>query len=189
MGARIAPFTLHMLMETPCTARLPSTRTRRGSVGPREERRSPGQPRVAGAPRRPRIRPSCARACAREPSSTRRSSPCRPRPNARCPWVRGACRGSVPSWPRCCRLRPLRYGGGSEPTLAGSERADMSGNEAVTGVEGDSEQSGTRISTEESQDPQLRGGAPRPQKKKAGLRRARRSAWRSLLFPCWLGLA
>lgn len=44
----------------------------------------------------------------------------------------------------------------------------MSGNEAVTGVEGDSEQSGTRISTEESQDPQLRGGAPRPQKKKLG---------------------
>ena len=67
--------------------------------------------------------------------------------------------------------------------------SDMSGNEAVTAADGDSAQSGARISTEESQDPQLRGGAPRPQKKKAGLRRARRSAWRSLLFPCWLGLA
>jgi len=65
----------------------------------------------------------------------------------------------------------------------------MSGNEAVTGVEGDSAQSGARISTEGGQDPAQRGGAPLPQKKKAGLRRARRSAWRSLLFPCWLGLA
>lgn len=176
-------------METSCTARLPSTRTRRGSVGPREERRSPGQPRVAGAPRRPHTRPPCARAYEREPTSTRRSFPYPPRPNARCPWVRGAFRASWPSWSPCWPPLRLRYGGGSEPTLAGSERADMSGNEAVTGVEGDSEQSGTRISTEESQDPQLRGGAPRPQKKKAGLRRARRSAWRSLLFPCWLGLA
>ena len=78
---------------------------------------------LGGAPRRPRIRPPCARACVREPSSTRRSFPYPPRPNARCPWVRGACRGSVPSWPRCCRLRSLRYGGGSEPTLVGSERA------------------------------------------------------------------
>lgn len=34
-------------------------------MGPREERRSPGQPRVAGAPRRPRIRPSRAPARAR----------------------------------------------------------------------------------------------------------------------------
>ena len=67
--------------------------------------------------------------------------------------------------------------------------SDMSGNEAVTAADGDSAQGSARISTEESQDPQLRGGAPRPQKKKAGLRRARRSAWRSLLFPCWLGLA
>ena len=81
-------------------------------MGPREERRSPGRPRVAGAPRRPRIRLSCARACAREPSSTRRSSPCRPRPDRHCPWVRGACRGSVPSWP-CCSPRPLRSGGSS----------------------------------------------------------------------------
>ena len=40
-------------------------------MGPREERRSPGQPRVAGAPRRPRILPPCARACVREPTSTR----------------------------------------------------------------------------------------------------------------------
>ena len=64
----------------------------------------------------------------------------------------------------------------------------MSGNEAVTGVEGDSEQGSARISADESQNPQLRGGAPLPQKKKAGLRRARRSAWRSRLFPCWLGL-
>lgn len=67
--------------------------------------------------------------------------------------------------------------------------SDMSGNEAVTAADGDSAQGSARISTEESQDPQLRGGTPRPQKKKAGLRRARRSAWRSLLFPCWLGLA
>ena len=34
-------------------------------MGPREERRSPGQPRVAGAPRRPHTRPPCARVCAR----------------------------------------------------------------------------------------------------------------------------
>lgn len=43
----------------------------------------------------------------------------------------------------------------------------MSGNEAVTGVEGDSAQGSARISADESQDPQLRGGAPRPQKKKS----------------------
>ena len=43
----------------------------------------------------------------------------------------------------------------------------MSGNEAVTGVEGDSAQSGARILTEGSQDPAQRGGAPRPQKKKS----------------------
>ena len=121
MGARIAPFTPNKSMETSCTARLLSTRTRRGSVGPREERRSPGQPRVAGAPRPPRIRPSRARACAREPGSTRRSSPCRPRPDRHCSWVRVACRGSVPSWP-CWPPLPLRYGGGSEPTSMWSER-------------------------------------------------------------------
>ena len=76
----------------------------------------------------------------------------------------------------------------SRPRWA-AKGSDMSGNEAVTAADGDSAQGSARISTEESQDPQLRGGAPRPQKKKAGLRRARRSAWRSLLFPCWLGLA
>jgi len=81
-------------------------------VGPREERRLPGQPRVAGAPRRPRIRPPCVRAYVREPTSTRRSSPYPPRPNARCPWVRGAFCASGPSWPPCCSPRPLRYGGG-----------------------------------------------------------------------------
>ena len=43
----------------------------------------------------------------------------------------------------------------------------MSGNEAVTGVEVDSAQSGARISTDGSQDPAQRGGAPRPQKKKS----------------------
>ena len=43
----------------------------------------------------------------------------------------------------------------------------MSGNEAVTAADGDSAQGSARISTEESQDPQLRGGAPRPQKKKS----------------------
>ena len=80
---------------------------------PAARRRRPAPPSYP-----PVVRPS-----AREPSSTRRSSPCRPRPDRHCPWVRGACRGSVPSWPRCCRLRPLRYGGGSEPTLVGSERA------------------------------------------------------------------
>ena len=51
IGARIARFTPHKSMEISCTARLPSTRTRRGSVGPREERRSPGQSRVVGAQR------------------------------------------------------------------------------------------------------------------------------------------
>ena len=43
----------------------------------------------------------------------------------------------------------------------------MSGNEAVTGIEVDSAQSGARILTEGSQDPAQRGGAPRPQKKKS----------------------
>lgn len=167
MSARIAAFTPHTSMETPCTARLLSTRTRRGSVGPREERRSPGRPRVAGAPRRPRIRLSCARACAREPSLMRRSSPCRPRPDRHCPWVRGACRGSVLSWP-CWPPLPLRYGGGSEPTPVGSERADMSGNEAVRGVEGDSAQGSARISADESQNPQLRGGHRARRRNKLG---------------------
>lgn len=110
MSARIATFTPHTSMETPCTARLLSTRTRRGSVGPREERRSPGQPRVAGAPRRPRIRLPCAHRCER--LSMRKSSPCRPRPDVRCPRVRGAFCASVLLWSRCCLLPPLRYGGG-----------------------------------------------------------------------------
>lgn len=35
MGGRSAPFTPHKSMETPRTDRLPSTRTRRGPVGPR----------------------------------------------------------------------------------------------------------------------------------------------------------
>lgn len=65
------------------------------------------EPRVAGAPRRPRILPPCARACVREPTSTRRSSPYPPRPDAHCPWARGALRGSGPSCgPSIASLRP-----------------------------------------------------------------------------------
>ena len=43
----------------------------------------------------------------------------------------------------------------------------MSGNEAVTAADGDSAQGSARISADESQNPQLRGGATRPQKEKS----------------------
>ena len=45
--------------------------------------------------------------------------------------------------------------------------SDMSGNEAVTAADGDSAQGSARISADESQNPQLRGGATRPQKEKS----------------------
>lgn len=64
----------------------------------------------------------------------------------------------------------------------------MSGNEAVTGVEGDSEQSGTRISTEESQDPQLRGGATRPQKEKSWAGTCARVGLAFTVVPVLVGL-
>ena len=42
----------------------------------------------------------------------------------------------------------------------------MSDNEAVTAAEGDSAQGSARISADGSQNPEQRGGAPRPQKEK-----------------------
>lgn len=42
----------------------------------------------------------------------------------------------------------------------------MSDNEAVTAAEGDSAQGSARISADDSQNPEQRGGAPRPQKEK-----------------------
>ena len=64
----------------------------------------------------------------------------------------------------------------------------MSGNHAVTAAEGDSVQSDVHISTDESRNPEQRGGAPRQQKEKSWAATCAKAGLAFTVIPVLVGL-